>query len=72
MYKWIGTCLRYIIALAYSQIPIIHFLTELNELNLNDPNPDTESQFRVQVIDMHNEFTKTKYTSLMKNLFEDF
>jgi len=27
-----------------------------------NPNPDIESQFRVQVIDVHKEFTKTKYT----------
>jgi len=35
------------------------------------PNPDIESQFRVQVLDVHKEFTKTKYSLVMK-LFEDF
>jgi len=38
----------------------------------NFPNPDIESQFRVQVIDVHKEFSKTKYTSLVMKLFEDF
>lgn len=36
------------------------------------PNPDIESQFRAQVIDVHKEFAKTKYTSLVIKLFEGF
>ena len=35
------------------------------------PNPDIETQLRVQVIDVHKESTKTKYTLLVMKLFGD-
>ena len=36
------------------------------------PNADIETSLRVQVIDVHKEFTKTGHTSLVIRLFEDF
>jgi len=39
---------------------------------LFNPNPDIESRMIVQVIDVHKEFTKTEYTSLVMRLFENF
>ncbi len=36
------------------------------------PNPDIETSLRVQVIDVHKEFTKTGHTSLVIRFFESF
>jgi len=49
----------------------IHQLPVLSNVSLY-PNPDIESQFRVRVIDVPKESTKTKYTLLVMKLFEDF
>ena len=41
-------------------------------MKITFPNPDIESRRLVQVVDVHKESTKTKYTLLVMKLFNDF